>query len=445
MLDAIAGPDDRDRHSLPAVAQSFLAACEGGIAGLSVAWSPDLGYARVDPEVADLCAAAAERFESFGGHVEVVSPSWDDPEEMFRITVGAEMWSAWGERLEADGEQMDRSLRALLRFGSEVTAAQYLRAMRRRSGVLDGGAAVPGALRPADHAHRRGGRRSRSASPGSTRSTASRPRRSAGRRSASRSTSPASPRPPSRWASRARGCRWGCRSSAAATPITPCWPPPPPSRPRSPGRIAGRPSTDRARALRPRLPGRRGGNGGPLPPGRPRDPLARRRVPLRHAARQRDRLVPHRPRPGAGDRARRWCPRTCGSCWRSGSWAASPPTRRSPTNRCGWRRPARGGAAVLYVGTHHRAVLRGLPAGHRGGPPRGRLGLPGNFFLPLLRFHDAERGARGAPARSAAASRPVRRGTAAAPPACRRETPPPSPRRGSAPGRPGGRGRTRAT
>jgi aspartyl-tRNA(Asn)/glutamyl-tRNA(Gln) amidotransferase subunit A len=133
MLDAIAGPDDRDRHSLPAAAHAFLPACEGGIAGLSVAWSPDLGYARVDPEVADLCAAAAERFESFGGHVEVVSPYWEDPEETFRVTVGAETWSAWGDRLEADGEQMDRSLRALLRFGSEVTAAQYLRAMRRRS------------------------------------------------------------------------------------------------------------------------------------------------------------------------------------------------------------------------------------------------------------------------------------------------------------------------
>jgi len=132
MLEAIAGPDDRDRHSLPAAAHSFLAACEGGIAGLSVAWSPDLGYARVDPEIADLCAAAAERFESFGGHVEVVSPSWEDPEETFRVTVGAETWSAWGDRLETDGEKMDRSLRALLRFGAGVTAAQYLQAMRRR-------------------------------------------------------------------------------------------------------------------------------------------------------------------------------------------------------------------------------------------------------------------------------------------------------------------------
>jgi len=132
VLDALAGPDDRDRYSLPAAGRSFLDACEEGIAGLSVAWSPDLGYARVDPEVADLCAAAAERFESFGGHVEVVTPSWDDPEETFRVTIGAETWGAWGDRLDADGEQMDRSLRALLRFGASITLPRYLAACRRR-------------------------------------------------------------------------------------------------------------------------------------------------------------------------------------------------------------------------------------------------------------------------------------------------------------------------
>ncbi len=38
------------------------------------------------------------------------------------------------------------------------------------------------------------------------------------------------------------------------------------------------------------------------------------------------------------------------------------------------------GAAAALRRAHHRAVLRGVPAGHRGGPPGGRLGLPGNFF-----------------------------------------------------------------
>ena len=46
MLDAIAGPDDRDRYSMPADAgPSFLESCDAGIAGLSVAWSADLGHA----------------------------------------------------------------------------------------------------------------------------------------------------------------------------------------------------------------------------------------------------------------------------------------------------------------------------------------------------------------------------------------------------------------
>src|SRR5262245_11660687 len=78
VLDAIAGPDDRDRHSLPAEpGSSFVEACDAGIAGLSVAWSADLGHGVVDPEAAELCAIAAERFEPLGCDVEVVGPPLD--------------------------------------------------------------------------------------------------------------------------------------------------------------------------------------------------------------------------------------------------------------------------------------------------------------------------------------------------------------------------------
>ena len=51
VLSVIAGPDDRDRLSLPAADFDWRAAAEGGIAGMRVAYSPDLGYAAVDPEV----------------------------------------------------------------------------------------------------------------------------------------------------------------------------------------------------------------------------------------------------------------------------------------------------------------------------------------------------------------------------------------------------------
>jgi len=133
MLDAMAGPDDRDRYSLPAAGgASFLEACDAGIAGLSVGWSPDLGHAAVDPEVLDLCTQAAVRFESLGCHVEVVTPTWENPEEIFRVMAAAETHAAWGERLgEAEG-QLDRSLVALLRFGATITLDQYLRASHAR-------------------------------------------------------------------------------------------------------------------------------------------------------------------------------------------------------------------------------------------------------------------------------------------------------------------------
>src|SRR5215475_2835092 len=111
MLDLIAGPDDRDRYSLPGDGgPSFVAACDAGIAGLSVAWSPDVGHAAVDPEVVDLCAHAAERFEALGCHVEVVSPTCDNPEENFRVLAAAETHAAWGAELADRAEQLDRSL-----------------------------------------------------------------------------------------------------------------------------------------------------------------------------------------------------------------------------------------------------------------------------------------------------------------------------------------------
>ena len=51
MLQVMAGPDERDLSSLPVDATEYLLACEKAVRGLRVAWSVDLGYAPVDPEV----------------------------------------------------------------------------------------------------------------------------------------------------------------------------------------------------------------------------------------------------------------------------------------------------------------------------------------------------------------------------------------------------------
>jgi aspartyl-tRNA(Asn)/glutamyl-tRNA(Gln) amidotransferase subunit A len=60
LLDVVSGPDERDRTCLPAPAGRYVDALGTDLTGLRVAWSSNLGFATVDPEVAALCEAAAQ-------------------------------------------------------------------------------------------------------------------------------------------------------------------------------------------------------------------------------------------------------------------------------------------------------------------------------------------------------------------------------------------------
>ena len=88
-LDVVAGPDPRDRFSLPDTGADYAAAVTGPLGELRVAWSPDLGYAPVEPGVAELTTAAAAVFESLGCQVSEVVPGWDDPYPFLDV-----IWSA---------------------------------------------------------------------------------------------------------------------------------------------------------------------------------------------------------------------------------------------------------------------------------------------------------------------------------------------------------------
>jgi aspartyl-tRNA(Asn)/glutamyl-tRNA(Gln) amidotransferase subunit A len=131
VLDIIAGGDDRDRESLPREAGSYVGACDGEIKGLNVAWSPDLGYARVAPEVLEVSGDAAAEFEALGCHVEVVNPGWENPEEAFGTLIAAQFYAAWSDELPAAEERLDPTLVKLIRRGGAVSARDYLRARAR--------------------------------------------------------------------------------------------------------------------------------------------------------------------------------------------------------------------------------------------------------------------------------------------------------------------------
>ncbi len=129
VLDVIAGDDDRDRESLPREAGSYLDACDGGIEGLNVAWTPDLGYARVEPAVLELCGDAAAEFETLGCHVEVVNPGWENPEEAFATLISAQFYAAWSDELPAAEDKLDPTLVKFVRKGGTVRARDYIKAL----------------------------------------------------------------------------------------------------------------------------------------------------------------------------------------------------------------------------------------------------------------------------------------------------------------------------
>lgn len=80
MLSVIAGPDMRDRHTLPKAEFDWLEVLEGDLKGLRVAYSEDWGYAAVDPEVRRVVRDAVKVFErDLGCHVEAADPGWEDP------------------------------------------------------------------------------------------------------------------------------------------------------------------------------------------------------------------------------------------------------------------------------------------------------------------------------------------------------------------------------
>jgi aspartyl-tRNA(Asn)/glutamyl-tRNA(Gln) amidotransferase subunit A len=135
LLDVIAEPDARDWAALPPAGESFLERLEDGVDGLRVAFNPDLGHARVDPEVAGLVADAARALADLGAHVEQVDLGLDDPREAFEV-----LWSAGAARGVADlgdppAERLDPGLAELVAAGRSHTALDYLAAVQRRDAV----------------------------------------------------------------------------------------------------------------------------------------------------------------------------------------------------------------------------------------------------------------------------------------------------------------------
>jgi aspartyl-tRNA(Asn)/glutamyl-tRNA(Gln) amidotransferase subunit A len=105
LLSVMAGPDRRDRHSIPTGDIDWIQAAAEPAAQMRVAYSADLGYVKVDPQVRSLVDAAVTTLErDLGWKVEAADPGWDDPFDAFWGTVAADS-DLVGMRAQAHAHQ----------------------------------------------------------------------------------------------------------------------------------------------------------------------------------------------------------------------------------------------------------------------------------------------------------------------------------------------------
>jgi aspartyl-tRNA(Asn)/glutamyl-tRNA(Gln) amidotransferase subunit A len=105
MLSVIAGTDDRDPYRLPPDPRRWHQGLDGGVKGLRIAFSPALGYAKVDPEVAAAVERAAGALAGMGAAVETADPGFESPRQPF-----IDLWAAGAARMAQAFSPEERAL-----------------------------------------------------------------------------------------------------------------------------------------------------------------------------------------------------------------------------------------------------------------------------------------------------------------------------------------------
>ncbi|SIQ03362.1 amidase [Bosea sp. TND4EK4] len=136
-MKVIGQPDERDMTAMTNRPPDYVDGLKGGVRGLRVAWSPQLGLdVPVDPEIAALTRAAAGAFTELGAIVEEAEPGLADPIETLTT-----LWAA-GAALALRGvdaqarDRMDAGLVAVAELGERIPASAYVEALLNQRNAL---------------------------------------------------------------------------------------------------------------------------------------------------------------------------------------------------------------------------------------------------------------------------------------------------------------------
>lgn len=148
MLDAVAGPHERDPFSLPARTSSYTEAVERSVDSLSAAFTPDLGICEVDPRIAAVAEATVDDLREVGVTVEHTAPAfdgdWDWLHDPLEVLLQERYWGMYdtfkrdlGLDLLARREDVTDEVVSRIEKAMELDALDVRRAERTRTAGYD--------------------------------------------------------------------------------------------------------------------------------------------------------------------------------------------------------------------------------------------------------------------------------------------------------------------
>ena len=138
LLSVISGPTTRVPLARETPGTEFDRPLRGGLAGVRIALSTDLGGAfEVDSEVAAVLNGQREIFAAAGAVVVAAEPDLSGAEDTFRTLRAWHFQSAFGELLAAHPDGFKSSLAANIRAGESLTGADIARAYEQRTTLTE--------------------------------------------------------------------------------------------------------------------------------------------------------------------------------------------------------------------------------------------------------------------------------------------------------------------
>ena len=134
-LDCMTGESPIDPLSLAKPAVSFQAAINAQTPPRRVAFSPDLGVTPMDPEVARICAAAAQKFADLGVEVVEDCPDFSDLQHVFQTFRAINFRASHQEKLTKHRDLLKPEVIWNIEQGLDLSSADIVRAEAGRARI----------------------------------------------------------------------------------------------------------------------------------------------------------------------------------------------------------------------------------------------------------------------------------------------------------------------